>query len=147
MIRFSAKVEGETLTKRGVSEVKRVCNRLAGLEVREQLDDHFAQNAQQRFKYKRRSRAYNQRKQRLFGHTRPLVFSGDLERAILSSAKVTATSKGSKVKARGSRSSNLRGQLKDELEIVTKKKREEIRRNYESNFVELAKRSEYRRKV
>ncbi len=147
MLKVTTKVTGSILTKRGVTEVTRVCNRLGALEVREQLDEHFDPNSQQRFKYRRRTRKYEERKQRLFGHTTPLVYSGELRRAVLSSAKVTATSKRGSVIARGSRSSNLRQQYRDEIEIITKKQERDLTRNYGKNFEELASQSQYQRAI
>jgi len=147
MLKVTTKVTGSILTKRGVTEVTRVCNRLGALEVRDQFPDHFAPNAQQRFKYKRRTKKYEKRKQRLFGHTTPLVYTGDLERAVLSSAKVTATSKRGTVQARGSRSSNLRQQYKDEVETITKKQDRELSNNWGDNFEELAQLSQYKKKI
>ncbi len=147
MLTVTPKIKGQVLTKRGVTEVTRVCNRLGAFEVRDQLDEHFDPNAQQRFKYKRRTQKYEQKKQRLFGHTTPLVYTGELERAVLSSAKVTATSKRGSVIARGSRSSNLRQQYRDEIEVITKTQERGITRNYSTNFEELAKLSKYQRKV
>ena len=139
-------INTETLTARGVSRITRTCNRTAGDEIREQLPEHFEENAQQKFKYRRRSRIYNERKRRLFGHTRPLVFRGNLRRAVLTSARVTATQHRARVPARGSRQSNLTKQHRDEIEIVTKRKERQISRNWRDNFVSLADQSQFKKR-
>ena len=143
MIRMSPKITATLPNKRTMNKVKNTCNRLAALQIRAQLPDHFEPNAQQRFRYKFRGKAYNQKKKRLFGHTTPLVFTGELKRAVLSSGRVTATAAYGRVIARGSRKSVLRKQFKEEIETLTGKQEREITRDWEKNFFELASLPEF----
>jgi len=47
------------------------------------LPKHFKPGAAREYRYKRRTAAHQAKKQRMFGHRRPLVFRGDLERQVL----------------------------------------------------------------
>jgi len=46
------------------------------------LPKHFQAGAEREYGYQRRSRRHNERKQRKFGHRRPLEFTGDLKRHV-----------------------------------------------------------------
>lgn len=47
------------------------------------LPKHFTVGAYREYRYAARSKAHDRRKMRKFGHTRPLVYSGKLERQVL----------------------------------------------------------------
>ena len=44
--------------------------------------EHFTEQGARRYKYARRTRKYQQRKQKLYGHNKPLVFTGRLQRHV-----------------------------------------------------------------
>lgn len=54
------------------------------------LPKHFDRGAYREYGYPARSRKHEERKQRRFGHQRPLVFSGKLERQVLRMREVRA---------------------------------------------------------
>lgn len=147
MIPLIVKVTATLPRKRDLNRIRNVCNRAAGIEVRDLLPLHFEAGAQQRFRYQFRSKQYNRRKQRIFGHQKPLVFTGRMRQSVLRTARVTATSKGAKVQAntgtRGFRSAEWRRQRKLELEAVTKQQQRTISDNYSKRFTELAQLPEF----
>ena len=55
------------------------------------LPGHFTTAASARYRYKRRSKAHNRRKQRLYGHQKDLVFSGDMSRELTASITIRST--------------------------------------------------------
>src|SRR5690606_28023279 len=57
--------------------------------------------------YERRTRPYQMRKQKRFGHTNPLQFTGRTRRAVRA-ARIAATSNGAKVSYAGARALNFR---------------------------------------
>jgi len=65
------------------------------------LRRHFFESATTRYGYKARSAKYEQRKQRRKGHTRPLVWSGDMRRMLLRSITLSGTSKRARGKLMG----------------------------------------------
>lgn len=64
------------------------------------LPKHFKPGAGRSYRYKPRTRAHVRRKLRLFGHRRPLEFTGKSKRMALREARVGGTSKRVKVKLR-----------------------------------------------
>jgi hypothetical protein len=52
---------------------------------------HFQPVAYSRYGYSRREGGYEKRKQKIKGHTRPLVWSGDLEAATANAVKITSS--------------------------------------------------------
>jgi len=67
------------------------------------LPGHFDRGAANKYKYKRRSRKYNERKLRRRGHKIPLVDTGQMARMVKRMARVTSTSKGARVALKGPR--------------------------------------------
>ena len=71
------------------------------------LPNHFDASAHFRYRgpdtYRPRSKKYNKRKRALFGHSIPLVFSGDLKRVVLQEQRVSGTSKRATVNLKGTR--------------------------------------------
>lgn len=63
------------------------------------LRHHFTRQAFSRYSavYKRRKFKYEKRKLRMFGHTNPLVYSGESRRLALSIQDVRATSRGNRI--------------------------------------------------
>lgn len=57
------------------------------------LKGHFKQSAMSRYRYRRRTQKYNDFKKKKYGHTKPLVLTGDMERQMRRSRTVRGTSK------------------------------------------------------
>ena len=57
------------------------------------LPRHFKRGAAARYDYQARTRKYNRRKLRRYGHSRPLELTGDMKRRLLRRARITGTSK------------------------------------------------------
>lgn len=55
------------------------------------LPQHFEESAFQRYRYALRTKSYEKRKQRLFGHKRPLVWTGVLREQVTKNAMLEAT--------------------------------------------------------
>jgi len=147
MIQINPVTKTNTLRVRDLQKIKNTCNRLGALQVRAQLPEHFEPSAQTRFRYKRRSKSYNKKKERLSRGQpiAPLVFTGELRRAVLSSARVTATANRGSVIARGSRTSVLRTQFKNEIEQLTFEQKRVIARDWGRNFKGISKLPEFKR--
>jgi uncharacterized membrane protein len=62
------------------------------------LPGHFEVSASRKYHYKRRNKKYEQKKERKWGHRKPLVWSGKMEATLTRSAQISATSKGVRVK-------------------------------------------------
>lgn len=147
MILIQPKAVTNLLRQRDLQKIKNDVNRIGALQVRAQLPEHFEPSAQTRFRYERRSTKYNIRKERVTKRpAAPLVFTGELRRAVLSSARVTATANRGTVIARGSRTSVLRTQFKDEIERLTFEQKRVIARDWGRNFKGLTKLPEFQRK-
>jgi hypothetical protein len=151
MIAFSSTIETELLTKRGISQISRQANRLEMVSHKvNRLPLHFQNVPESRpggaWGYKARSRKYQIRKARKHGHQKPLVFSGELEQAVLRSAKVTATATRGRISARGSRKSNLTTQFRDEIEAISSREEQRAAENWGTTFTTLASDSRYQKK-
>jgi len=68
---------------------------------RQTLPRHFEENARTRYRYQQRSVAHRKRKLRIFGHQRPLVFTGTMAAAVKKIARIAPTSKGVRVVMKG----------------------------------------------
>lgn len=152
MIVFSSTIETEMLTKRGVSQISRQANRLEMVSHKvNRLPLHFQNVPEARpggaWGYKARSRKYQIRKARKHGHQRPLVFSGELEQAVLRSAKVTATTTRARIIARGSRKSNLTTQFREEIEAISSAEEQQAAENWGETFRTLAAKPQFKKKI
>lgn len=67
------------------------------------LPGHFKRENMSKYKMKERSESHNRRKRKLYGHSDPLVFTGDMKREVSRQIKVTSTSKGARGVLRGPR--------------------------------------------
>lgn len=57
------------------------------------LPRHFKRGAKQRYGYQERKASYNKRKEKRYGHRRPLEYTGQLKRQVLRKARISGTSK------------------------------------------------------
>ncbi len=64
------------------------------------LPMHFTEAASQRYHYADRTRKYEERKARVKGHSRPLVWSGDAERQVRRAIALTSTATRASAKGR-----------------------------------------------
>ena len=58
---------------------------------------HFRTGAAGKYKYAPRSFKHSERKRKRFGHSLPLVFTGDLREQVTRMAKISSTAKGARV--------------------------------------------------
>ena len=61
------------------------------------LPGHFTRRGERKYRYRRRTREYMDRKKARRGHNRPLEFTGDLKRAALRQARISGTSRSARV--------------------------------------------------
>lgn len=67
------------------------------------LNKHFTQKGAAEYRYQKRSWRYTKRKQKKFGHRKPLVYTGELKRHVKRVEDVRANSKGARVVLHGPR--------------------------------------------
>jgi len=120
--------------------VRRLFNDLFREEGQREATDvlplHFMFGAYQRYRYKRRGAKYTQQKFREHQHRDPNVFTGDLRRIILATARtgVRATHRGFSVSARGTAKHPMWAQTKNELEQFSSKEEKDIGDNVVRKF-------------
>jgi len=86
--------DGDFPTKRDMNEsLKTSYAEIGRWHQRERIKLHFDANAQQRYKYSKRTRGYEIRKRREKGHNLPLVWTGASAR-LARTGRVSATRKG-----------------------------------------------------
>lgn len=94
------------------------------------LPERFTEKGARLLNYPPRSRAYNERKRKKFGHTRPLVFTGEAE-ALAKIQDVRATSKGVRIINHARKLQNLinlkrRARMADEVRRIAPSERDEL---------------------
>ena len=67
------------------------------------LPGHFTEKAKAKYKYRKRGKVHTDRKRRLYGHEKPLVFSGEMQRDVTRMARITSTARGARVAMSGPR--------------------------------------------
>lgn len=95
------------------------------------------------YRYRRRSSAYNRQKQRKYGHTKPNVYTGELRRAVLQNARITATQHKASVLTRGTPTHRLQDWQRREIEAVSRRERREDLKRMEKDYARLIQRPEY----
>jgi hypothetical protein len=143
-------VEATMLTRDSIVRLARELNTETGLEhARHTIPLHFTMGAYQRYRYNTRKRGYTTRKRRQFGHTNPNEFSGALKAIILATAPagVRATSKGVRIKAKGTRQHPMWKYTKEELEQVSDSELDQYGSKWARGFASRAKRPEYKKKT
>ena len=78
------------------------------------------------YHYERRSRRWKKIKLRIKGHTKPNLFSGDLQEAVVSGSKVAATQRKFSFPARAP--FPLKEKRREELEVISKREKREYTR-------------------
>ena len=93
------------------------------------------------YQYAKRTLKYEDRKFRKYGHRRPLVYTGALERSVRSTARISGTSRGARLRARSPHF--LRVRNRKEIERVSKREQMELMQRYGREYVRLANLPEY----
>lgn len=97
----------ETLLKASKKIIKIALNETGQLWHQKFLPLHFMSSANYRYRtadtYQPRSRDYMKRKRLAFGHSLPLVFTGELRRGMLRERRVTGSAKRAVVTLKGTR--------------------------------------------
>jgi hypothetical protein len=73
------------------------------------LPKHFDRGAYREYRYQARTRAHERRKARKFGHNRPLVYSGALERQVLRAREVRTLGGAGSVRRKGAHAGTVKG--------------------------------------
>ena len=138
------------LTKRGISQIQRLSNRITALEMRANLENRF-KGPRRGQKHKRRSAGYNKRKRRQVGHIKPLLLTGAMRKSVLTKARVTATAKQGRVitttGAKGFRSGEWRQMVRDELEQVPMPEEKKLAKEKLKTIGTLSKQTRFMKKT
>jgi hypothetical protein len=93
------------------------------------------------YRYSKRTDAYQRQKFRKFGHNRPLVYTGALERAVSGSAKISGTSRGATLRARSPHFLRLKNRL--EIEAVSEREKHELTARYQREYIRMCRFPEF----
>lgn len=104
----------------------------------EMRDKRFTEEHANVARYHKRTDKYTARKQKKFGHTRPLEFTGETRR-LVRTANISATSKGSKVKYPGARKLNFRPKggfirMNQEFRKLTSAEKSEMGKHFDNEL-------------
>ena len=142
-------VESSLMNKRNHNKAMRQLFRESMEDIRDDYwPKHFESNSETRpgggYGYEPRGRGYQIYKAKSKGHQKPLVLSGRMKESILSGPRITATSKGGKIRSRNYFPMTL--QRRQEIEAVSDEERRELAKQLEEKYVRLANRPEFQRK-
>ncbi len=132
--------------------LKQVHREIGVLHRNRTLKKHFENRPETRpggeYGYERRTKKYQIQKARKKGHQKPLVFSGDMQRTVTGTSRVTATQHRWRVYARTGKTLRtlLSQQIKDELEAVSQSEVDHYLSLMERRYAQLANRPENQRK-
>ena len=151
MLRIGGTVTSEILTSRGLGQIQRIANRVTMVEHRTvNLKRRFENNELTRpggpLGFTPRTKRYQIRKAKSKGHQRPNVFTGDMRAAVLGSARVTATQKNARVVARGTGSSRLWNDRREEIEAVAPVEESRLQETWLETITQLASQRQYMKK-
>lgn len=98
------RIRGQLTITGGFGEKKKTLNPIMREELqvlvvdwhKKDFPEHFKTSAVQKYGYEKRSKKYQLRKARKFGHQMPLVWTGNLKNITMSSIKVSTTAKGAR---------------------------------------------------
>jgi hypothetical protein len=144
MFVMEANIQSSLFNAKGLLIANREALRLSLLEHRvKRLPERFKGGSGTapggKFQFKRRSSRYNKRKQRIWGHSTPLVYSGELRDTVFRTARVVATSKRGELRASGSRKSRLSAEMRREIEFIPPSEETEFRQTIRDTIVFLSK--------
>jgi len=152
MIHFAPGVDASTLTPRGLRQIMRVCNRIVMIEHRNDVvPQHFENVPETRsggaWRYAKRDAKYQRMKARRYKHQKPNVKTGELRKAVLGSARVTATADRARLIARGSRSSQLTTERRAEIEAVSSTEEASKRERWQELFNSFKDQPQYQKRI
>lgn len=143
----------DLVTERTHARMLKQVNREIGVLHRNRtLKKHFENNAETRpggaYGYEARTKKYQIRKAKKQGHQKPLVFTGDMQRVVTGTSRVTATQHRWRVYARTGKRLTLQlgQQIKDELEAVAEAEISHYISLMGKRYAQLSNRPENRRK-
>lgn len=144
MFVMEANITSSLFNAKGLLVANREAMKLSLLEHRvERLPDRFAGGTGtkpgNKYKFRRRSKEYNQRKLHKFGHEKPLVYTGEMRDNIFRTARVVATSRRAELKASGSRKSRLSAEMRREIEFIPLSEEKAFRDTIKETILFLAK--------
>lgn len=151
MFVLDAQIESSLFNAKGLLIANREALRLSLLEHRvDRLPDRFAGGSGTKpggkYQFRTRNSKYNKKKQRVWGHQIPLVWSGDLRDSVLRTARVIATSKRGELRASGSRKSRLSAEMRREIEFIPASEETKFRDTIRDTITYLAKDPRLQRK-
>lgn len=151
MLRIGGTITSEVLTKRGIGQIQRNANRTAMVEHKiHNLPLRFESNNLTRpggpLSFKSRSGNYTKRKRNKYKHEKPNVFSGALRQAVLTTARVTATQKRSRLIAKGSSDHRLWSDRRDEIEAIAKSEEKQLQKTWLETVETLSADPRYKKK-
>ncbi len=144
MFVMEAQITSSLFNAKGLLIANREAMRLVMLEHRvKRLPERFGGGSGTKpggkFHFRRRSAEYNEKKQKKWGHQKPLVWSGEMRDNIFRTARVVATSRRAELKASGSRKSRLSAEMRAEIEFIPPSEESQFRRTMEETINYLAK--------
>lgn len=145
----SIRFDTQLLTIRGHGQAMNLLYRkLGGIHKSETMKKHFESIPETRatvggYNYEKRSRRWRKRKRREKGHNKPLVFSGDLQKLVISSSDITATQRKFTFKARSP--FPLKEKRREELEVISRREIREYSRWLEREYPIEASKSKHQR--
>lgn len=144
MFVVEANIQSSLFNAKGLLVANRESMRVVLLEHRVvRLPERFAGGTGtkpgNKFRFRRRTQAYNEKKQKKWGHQKPLVWSGELRDNVFRTARVVATSRRAELKASGSRKSRLSAEMRAEIEFIPASEESQIRKTMEETISFLAK--------
>lgn len=140
LIALAWKIEGRIGSKRTHSRIMRTLNKAQGLRTMGRMPKHFANAPETRpggeYDYEARDKGYQIKKAKVMRHQKPLVFTGELQRTVLSSMRVTATATRMVLRAKASYS--LTPERKAEIEAIGGREVDQDLERYERDYVRMA---------
>jgi hypothetical protein len=144
MFVMEAQISSSLFNAKGLLIANREAMRFVLLEHRvERLPERFTGGSGTKpggkFRFRRRSATYNEKKQKRYGHQKPLVWSGEMRDNIFRTARVVATSRRAELRASGSRKSRLSAEMRAEIEYIPPSEETQFRDTMRDTILFLAK--------
>lgn len=121
------------VTVRGHNKLMNILMRDGAQAYRDKiLPLHFETEAERRYHYKPRTRAYNEMKLKRVGYIKPLVFSGRMREMVLRESKVTATKDRSRIYIKNY--FPMKDEIRAELEVILESERADFVRELKKQY-------------
>lgn len=145
MTRLHVKLDETLITPRKHGQLMKLLLRESMAFQRDiNLDRHFQVGAESRYGYAKRGKRYMIRKAKKYGHQKPLVFSGRMQRDLKSSVRITATQHRATLKARNYFPMTL--ERRAEIEAITKDEEAHIAARLHRRYAALVRTPTFQRK-